>query len=99
MHPSVEQHGVRGARAREPSTESTWPDFSQLAESLPEIIPATALPGLLGNVYSAKYLSNLRHIGAGPRAYKLKRRVFHLKADVLDWLREGARPFDGAAAA
>ena len=84
MDSSVRQHGGKGVRARDPSTDSTLPDFSGLAETLPEMIPATALPGYLGHVYRAKYLSNLRYMGAGPRAFKLGRRVFHLKADVID---------------
>ena len=78
---------------------TVFPDLTKLSEALPEMIPATALPGLLGNVYTAKYLSNLRHIGAGPRAYRLGRKIVHLRADVIGWLKESICPFDPDAAA
>jgi len=76
-----------------------FPDLTKLNDALPEMIPAMELPGLLGNVYTAKYLSNLRHLGAGPRAYKLGRKVIHMRADVVNWLSEQIRPFDPDAAA
>lgn len=93
------QHGGRGVRARVSSIDFSAPDFTQLAETLPEMIPATELPRLLGHIYTAKYLSNLRWIGKGPRCFKLGHKVFYLREDVRAWLAQTVRPFDADAAA
>lgn len=76
-----------------------FPDISQLAETLPAIIPAVELPRVLGNIYTAKYFGNLRWMGKGPKACKLGHKVVYLRSDVLSWLREELRPFDPDAAA
>ena len=99
MDSSVGQHGGEGVRAKIPSIGLILPDFSRLAEELPSIVPATELPRLLGNIYTAKYLANLRWMGKGPRSFKLGRKVVHMREDVLLWLREAMLPFNSDVAA
>lgn len=99
MNSSVEVNGGKGVRGREPATgytdttTITSPDFTQLAESLPEMIPATELPRLLGGIYSAKYFANLRWMGKGPRSFKLGHKVLYLREDIIVWLKEEVRAF------
>ncbi|MDL2210671.1 hypothetical protein LJC26_07710 [Desulfovibrio sp. OttesenSCG-928-O18] len=68
--------------------------FEALAAALPPIIPATELPRLLGGLYTAKTLANKRWAGNGPKAFKLGRKVVHMREDIISWLQEEMRPFD-----
>ena len=70
------------------------PDFAELAEMLPVVIPAPELAGHLGNVYTSKYFSNLRWMGKPPRSYKLGRKVIYLKDDIISWLKQEIRVFN-----
>ena len=70
------------------------PDLSELAETLPVVIPAPNLAGHLGNVYTEKYFSNRRWMGKPPRSYKLGRKVVYLKGDIISWLRQEIRAFN-----
>ena len=67
--------------------------FASLAASLPPLVPATELPGHLNNLYSPKYLANLRWSGKGPRCIKVGRKVAYLREDVITWLEAEAREF------
>jgi hypothetical protein len=79
---------------------ATLPDFTQLTESLPAIIPATQLSRLLGGLYTRKTLSNMRWLGRGPKAYRAAkgRKLFHTREDIISWLQAEMRPFDPDAA-
>ena len=74
--------------------ESLATRIALLAETWPPIISAEELPRLLGGLYTKKTLANMRWQGTGPRAFKIGRKVFHLRQDVVDWLLAKARPFD-----
>ena len=96
---SVGQCGGKVLQAKGISKDFTGlakelPDFSQLAETLPFVIPATELSKALGNIYTAKYFANLRWLGKGPRYYKLGHKIFYLRSDVIIWLQEEAQTFD-----
>ena len=65
-----------------------------LAESWPILIPAKELPRLLGGLYTAKSLANLRWLGKGPKAFKRGSRIFYLRPSVVDWLAESSQAFD-----
>ena len=73
---------------------TNFPDFAELAEALPAMIPAQKLASHLGDVYTNKYFSNLRWMGKPPRSYKLGRKVIYLKDDIISWLKQEIRVFN-----
>lgn len=65
--------------------------IAEALEKVPEIIPRTKVPALLGGLLSRGYLQNLDSKGLGPRRIMLGRRCVYFKVDLIAWLMSRAR--------
>lgn len=64
----------------------------EFIDSLPPIIARTCLPKLLGGAIAYQTLCNYATKGHGPLAFKMGKRVYYRKADVIAWLESRMRP-------
>ena len=60
--------------------------FSELAKTLPPLIPRSGVSKLLPDLVSPKYLANLNALGEGPEYIKIGRKVVYPREAFIKWL-------------